>query len=1271
MGLYLDIELCSSYHVPGLVDTGANITLIRTESFFAIPDEERPVLEPVTCDLMLANGKTIPIAGTTYLVLKVASKKLKHKIWIADIEPELILGYDFLEKFHCILDICNSIILVNGERVESQLHSGQKLGQSRVTTRKTVVIPPCSEMLMVGQLTHQPESRKCGLIQPNEQFSKKKGVAVAYAVVNTQNSEVPLRVVNTLPEPVTVHENTTVAYCEPLDEVDETNTNQQRFCVGNNGMDTPPHLRDLIDRSCIRLEEKQRQELVSLITQYGHVFSKGPSDMGRTKVVQHTINTGSHAPIKQAPRRVPISRREEITNHLNEMLANDVVEPSCSPWASPIVLVGKKDGSTRFCVDYRKLNDITVKDSYPLPKIDETLDMMGGSRWFSTLDLASGYWQIEMAAADRPKTAFVTHQGLFQFKVLPFGLCNAPATFERLMEFVLAGLQWSTCLIYLDDVIVHSHDFSAHIQRLAEVLQRFEQAGLKLSPKKCHLLQKEVEYLGHRITPEGISTDPEKIRAIRNWPVPQNLTEVRSFLGLCAYYRRFIKDFANIAKPLHRLTEKNKRFNWTEETQLAFQKLKTALTEAPVLSFPLPKGQFIIDADASNHGLGAVLSQEQNGIEKPVSYYSRTLSKAEEKYCVTRKELLAVVSAVKRFHHYVYGRHFLLRTDHGALRWLLNFKNPEGQVARWIEILNTYDMGIRHRPGRSHGNADALSRRPCGDCAYCIRQEEKEDRTAETRNELAANSPKCCTLDTQEVKDVTKESKSWMEQWSLQELRQMQVSDPEIQPIIAWKEQSTMKPAWEVVAGMSNAIRNYWLKWGELALWEGVLYRKFQADEGVIWWQLVVPKSIRVKILQQVHDHKLVGHLQIRKTLERLRPKFYWSGYRKEVEEYCNDCQKCASRKGAWKKPRAGMQTYIVGTPMLRCALDIMGPLPMSYQGNKYILVVADYFTKWTEAFAMPDQEASTVADILVKQFICRFGIPQELHSDQGRQFESLLFQEMCKLLDIEKTRTTAFHPQSDGMVERFNRTLEDMLALVVEPNQKDWDTWLPYLMLAYRSAIHESTGYTPSELMLGRTVTLPYDGMVTAPPVEEDMPKSYPEYITKLRDTFEKVHNGARKHLRIPHERQRKDYNRKAHLHQYKVGDCVWLRSPGRKKGLSPKLQAKWKGPCLIEEKLSDVTYRIKEGPRTKSKVVHHNRLKPHKGSSKPMWMTSQNKTFTSKATQAGETHLKDNDIAVSESEPTTPDQPIPDSKVYPNLHLRPRRQRKPPDHYGSNIYE
>eukprot|EP00731_Ephydatia_muelleri_P032903 Em0024g447a len=384
--------------------------------------------------------------------------------------------------------------------------------------------------------------------------------------------------------------------------------------------------------------------------------------------------------------------------------------------------VAEEDGSTRFCVDFRQLNAVTKKDAQPLPRIDETLDVLGSAQWFTCLDLTSGYWQVEVAPEDHEKTAFVTPYGLFQFRVMPFGLTNAPATFQRLMERVLAGLHWTTCLIYLDDILILSATVQQHFTRLREIFDRLKQAGLKIKPSKCLLLQKSIKYLGHVVSEHGIKTDSDKIRCIADWPTPSCLQDLKQFLGLASYYRRFVRNFAAIVAPLVKLTEKGHVWHWSSDCDAAFLQLKERLVTSPILGYPVFNQPFMVDTDASGEGLGAVLSQYVSGVERVIAFASRSLSKAERKNCATRREMLALVWAIKHFRPYLYGRHFTVRTDHASLRWLQSFHEPEGQVARWLECLSEYDFEVVHRPGSKHTNTDALSCIPCPQCQLSFPQ---------------------------------------------------------------------------------------------------------------------------------------------------------------------------------------------------------------------------------------------------------------------------------------------------------------------------------------------------------------------------------------------------------------------------------------------------------------------------------------------------------------------------------------------------------------------
>ena len=359
----------------------------------------------------------------------------------------------------------------------------------------------------------------------------------------------------------------------------------------------------------MELEPQQKEVFYQLLVSYADVIAESPTDLGQTDCLQHSIDTGDTPPIRQPVRRLPPQRRSEVQQLLQDMLQSGVIEPSRSPWASPIVLVKKKDGSTRFCVDYRKVNGVTRRDAYPLPRIDPTLDTLSGSEWFSTLDFISGYWQVQIEESYRPKTAFCTTERLVQFRVMPFGLCNAPATFQRLMDLVLSGLQWAQCLVYLDDIIILGRTFEEHIENIRLVLQLLREAGLKIKSSKCTFFQQRVCYLGHVISREGLAPDSSKTDKVASWPTPLSTKEVQQFLGFSSYYRRFVQNYAAIAKPLHRLTERPSKFVWTTECQTAFDELRSRLVSPPILAHPDFSRPFILDTDASDIGIGSVLSQ--------------------------------------------------------------------------------------------------------------------------------------------------------------------------------------------------------------------------------------------------------------------------------------------------------------------------------------------------------------------------------------------------------------------------------------------------------------------------------------------------------------------------------------------------------------------------------------------------------------------------------------------------------------------------------------
>ena len=1143
-----------------LVDSGATFSVIPKKIWLNITNGGSQ-LDGHQGEVSAANGGGMGILGKWQTVCQFDSLALVAEFLVADVpSQEVLLGFDFLHKYGAVVDFAKNECKIMGKCLP--LIVPADLGKPHVVTVPVdTVIPPRSETIIEGRVGGVMAPGREGMFEPADSVSEHCNVMVARVVCKVEQGSLPVRVINVTDDALTLKGGVKVGTLHTDIEVGKK---AEHLGMTDTGEGSPvswstDSLLDHLGLTQKGFEAPELSIVRDLLYNNLEAFSTGDNDLGRTQYTMHQIDTGEERPVKLPPRRVPLHLQHEVSEQVKKMLDNDIIQPSRSPWAAPVVLVRKKDGSLRFCVDYRKLNDLTRKDAYPLPRIDDALDILSKSCWFSTLDLASGYWQVEMDPQDKPKTAFTTRQGLFEFNVMPFGLCNSPGTFQRLMDLVLADLQWVTSLVYLDDIVVFGRSFHEHATRLDEVLTKLRQANLKVKPSKCNLFATQVKYLGHIISEHGVEADPEKVDCVRQWPVPKNQTEVRSFVGLASYYRRFMKGFADIARPLHQLTEKGRRFKWTEPCQTAFESLKLSLMTAPVLAYPDPHKPFILDTDASDTGIGAVLSQEEGGQEQVIAYASRALSKQERKYATTKKELLSMVTFTQHFKHYLLGKEFVLRTDHNSLRWLHNFQGVEGQLARWLEQLARFQYQIVHRPGRVHSNADALSRLP----AFMAEQ----SPVNQTIGAIHA-----CPKEPQGLED---------------ELAQAQREDVELQQIIALKtgKSECVQPPRE--------LQRFAPVWSQLNVQGSRLVRVPPSNsDAANHVQVVLPKALVPKVLEQLHNSVTAGHLGVQKLQAKVKDRFYWLGWFGDVKRWCQECVDCGSQKTSGAQPRAPLQSIVASRPFERVALDILGPLPETLNKNKYILVIGDYFSKWTESFPIPNQEAQTVAKVLVEQWVCRLGTPRSIHTDQGRQFESHLFKEMCQLLKMQKTRTSPYHAESDGMIERFNRTLISMLALFVQDNQTNWDVLLPYVMLAYRSSVHTSTGFTPYKVLFGQEIILPVDLMLNVG--KGETVTSVTEYVSKLAETLSTVMGAVRGHQARASGRQKEAYDVRVKWQYYSEGELVWVRSKAKKRGVCPKLQRRFKGPYRVLERVTEVLYRlvlVEGGPEI---TLHFNRLKP-----------------------------------------------------------------------------
>ncbi|UYV79737.1 hypothetical protein LAZ67_18000530 [Cordylochernes scorpioides] len=668
-----------------LVDTGADLSVVdlRTalDTGHGISKLAKICAGP--------DGKKLDMVGSIFLNIKIDDETLSHNFVILKTHLRtLILGRDFLKKMNAKIDCKQETIkydLTNN-------HDEINFEMLKIKSAKDSIVPECS-MKLIKALVETEDGEY--IIEESSKMFQTNGLRLARSLINVINRETHIWITNPYPRPLKIMKNQTLAFGSSPAKINvsrerEVEKNEEpRFQINEN------------------LSPKEQKELKQVLERYGDLFS---SRLGRTNLAKHRIDTEDAKPIKHKPYRVSAKERDIIKEQIDEMLTEGIIRPSSSPWSFPVILVKKRDGKYRFCVDYRKLNNVTVKDVYPIPRIDEVMDTLQGSTHFSAIDLRSGYWQVEVEERDKEKTAFTTAHGLYEFNVMPFGLCNAPATFERNMENMLGNLRWQICLCYLDDVIIYSPDFPTHLKRLEAVFRCFRESNLRLNDKKCRFAFEELEILGYITSKHGIKPAEHNIKAVRNFPRPKKVKEVQSFLGMCSYYRKFIKDFSKIADPLTNLIKKSVSFTWTERQEEAFQTLKTALLSPPILGHFNPNAPTYVHTDASNIGIGATLVQDIGGEEKVISYLSRTLSKAEQNYSTTEKECLAVVWSMSKLRPYLYGRHFKIVTDHHALCWLKNLKDPTGRLARWALKIQEYDFDIIHKSGKKHLDADGLSR---------------------------------------------------------------------------------------------------------------------------------------------------------------------------------------------------------------------------------------------------------------------------------------------------------------------------------------------------------------------------------------------------------------------------------------------------------------------------------------------------------------------------------------------------------------------------------
>lgn len=881
------------------------------------------------------------------------------------------------------------------------------------------------------------------------------------------------------------------------------------------------------------LTPEQRECLEHLVESY---FNNQGDKLGCTNLVEHKIITDS-APIKQRYYPVSPNMQRHIDDELNKMLDQDIIEESTSAWSSPILLVPKKDGGFRFCVDYRKLNAVTKKDAYPLPYISTILDQLRDARFMSSLDIKSAYWQIKMAEDSKEYTAFtVPNRGLYQFKRMPFGLHGSPALWQRLIDKVLGPKLEPYVFVYLDDIIIVTQTFEKHLEILREIFDRLSRANLTLSKEKCKFCRSELKYLGYVVNQNGLHVDPDKVKAILELPTPTSVSTLRRVIGMASWYRRFIPNFSSIISPMTALLKKNKSWLWSTACEKSFHHIKNCLISAPILSCPDFSKPFCVQTDASAFGLGCVLSQHHNDGEHVICFLSRSLTKAEKNYSTTERECLAVIWAIEKLRPYLEGSHFEVITDHHSLIWLNSLKDPTGRLARWAVRLQQHDFTIIHRKGREHVVPDILSR----------------------------SVPNVDTVEVPDADNFDTSNDKWY---------QKMINNVSRKPL--------HYPNWRV---RDNCLLKYV---GENSL-----------GLNDIQWKIVVPKTHRIQIIQKNHDDPTSGHSGVFKTYNRISQLYYWPMMRSDITSYVKRCNVCIAHKPEQKLPLGLMSRRVeVEKPWQLICTDLIGPLPRSSQGFSYILVVADCFSKYALFFPLRSATASAVTKRIENEIFLIYGVPQNIICDNGGQYRSKQFKKLCKEYGVTLLYNANYHPQANP-AERINRVLKTMLSSYITDNHRLWDQNLAKLGCAIRTSRHEVIGHTPYFVNFGREhiVNGKYFGKnADKPTVNDDFVR---ESANKRSSNFCELYRGIKDKLDKAYEKSRTRYNFRRRNLQFYEGNKVWKKNyvnSDASRYFSSKLAPKYVGPYLIRKKISPWTYELESLDHRPSGVWHIKDLKGH----------------------------------------------------------------------------
>jgi hypothetical protein len=956
----------------------------------------------------------------------------------------------------------------------------------------------------------------------------------------------------------------------------------------------PSEMREQIEKLTQHIEDiKQRQQLQHILWKHGKLFDlRQPSIIKET--IYHALETGNYPPVYTSPYRVSYREQQIQQEEINKLLAQGVIEESTSPWSSPIVLVRKKDGSVRFCIDFRKLNNVTTKDAFPIPRIDDIFDHLSQAEYYTTIDFKSGYFQVGLDPKDRPKTAFSTRDQHFQFTVLPQGVTNGPPAFQRIVSKILGPTRWQYSLAYLDDVIIYSPTFNEHLVHLDDILNRLNQANFRLNIDKCYIAQTSINYLGHQVEHSNIRPNSDNIRALLETPQPTTAKEAFRFVKAAEYYRKFIPSFSTIAQPLHKFapTTKEQRSQKSQSTPIilsdeelaAFNELIRILTSDLVLRIPNEKLPFKIQTDASKIGIGAVLMQTHPNGDLPIAYLSRKFTSTQMNWPATEQECYAIIYAIEKWHKYLDGRPFIIETDHKPLLPFNLKQQLNSKCERWRLKLQQYQFTVRYIKGKHNTVADYLSRSPVENG---LNDEDDyvqtKSRATQTDNPMTSHvvAPVVTRAQAQQHQQVNERidchltNQTCDEQQTKRNIdnithrscnpnhtkRPVNITPFHIIPF-TYEQLKESQHEDEQTKNMIMNIEDF----NEYLIQDDMLTTKSFPQVPF------VPKGrIRSDIIKIYHDTPANGaHFGRDKTIHKIQQRYFWPNMVSDIRDHIKSCIPCLQNNHARRKPPGLLKPIKPPEGIWQLlTMDFHGPItPATKQGNKYIISLTDVLSKFVITRAVRDCTAATAARFVTEDVILKYGTPKCILTDNGTHFTASMMTELFKKIGVTHLYSTPYHPMTNGQIERYNATMDSKIAALSNDNRTNWDEQLPFVTFNYNTSIHTTTGLIPFEMMYGRSPILPFDQQKPIITLTQD-----PEHTIKLKQYLSSLTERAKMNILQKQKKYKERYDRYRTNPTYKINDLVLIKTLNRRN----KFDIRYEGPFRIIKQLGTKTFIVK----------------------------------------------------------------------------------------------